>query len=432
MIDELKKNIEVEIQMLREISNYSRRIELATPYEEKLLKKAILSLKESIKTINRSVPSLVKDISFAQKLPSKPRKTELESIGFQRSDSSINVTLQVKDREKFLQSLSINESLIRRLKKEEKLEVEKTGEFKATRGYLKLSNRLFLERAGNLINKGWFRGLSVEISKANIDILFQTYIAMMILTTFISVFVGALVLVFLLFFNVGASWPIISSFSGNYLIRFSQIFWIPFVLPVLVFGFLYIYPASERKTIGKRLDQELPFAVIHMSAISGSGIAPSEIFRIIGGGKEYPYLRKEIRKILNQINLYGYDLVTAISNVAKNTSSTKFSELLSGLVTTINSGGNLKEFFEKRAETLLTTYRLEREKATRVAETFMDIYISVVIAAPMILMLLLIMIAVSGIQVGFSLGVMTFVIISTIALINIAFIAFLNVKQPAY
>ena len=432
MIDELKKNIEVEIQMLREISTYSRRIELATPYEEKLLKNAILSLKESIKTINRSVPSLVKDISFAQKLPSKPRKTELENIGFQRSDSSVNVTLQVKDREKFLESLSINESLIRRLRKEEKLEGEKTGEFKATRGYLKLSNRLFLERAGRLINKGWFRGLSVEISKANIDILFQTYIAMMILTTFISVFVGALLMVFLLFFNVAASWPIISSFRGNYLIRLSQIFWIPFVLPVLVFGFLYIYPASERKTIGKRLDQELPFAVIHMSAISGSGIAPSEIFRIIGGGKEYPYLRKEIRKILNQINLYGYDLVTAISNVAKNTSSAKFSELLSGLVTTINSGGNLKEFFEKRAETLLTTYRLEREKATRVAETFMDIYISVVIAAPMILMLLLIMIAVSGIQVGFSLGVMTFIIVSTIALINIAFIAFLNVKQPAY
>ncbi len=432
MIDELKKNIEVEIQMLREISTYSRRIELATPYEEKLLKNAILSLKESIRTINRSVPSLVKDISFAQKLPSKPRKTELENIGFQRSDSSVNVTLQVKDREKFLESLSINESLIRRLRKEEKLEGEKTGEFKATRGYLKLSNRLFLERAGRLINKGWFRGLSVEISKANIDILFQTYIAMMILTTFISVFVGALLMVFLLFFNVAASWPIISSFRGNYLIRLSQIFWIPFVLPVLVFGFLYIYPASERKTIGKRLDQELPFAVIHMSAISGSGIAPSEIFRIIGGGKEYPYLRKEIRKILNQINLYGYDLVTAISNVAKNTSSAKFSELLSGLVTTINSGGNLKEFFEKRAETLLTTYRLEREKATRVAETFMDIYISVVIAAPMILMLLLIMIAVSGIQVGFSLGVMTFIIVSTIALINIAFIAFLNVKQPAY
>jgi len=29
-----------------------------------------------------------------------------------------------------------------------------------------------------------------------------------------------------------------------------------------------------------------------MRAISGSGIAPAEIFKIIGLSKEYPYLRK--------------------------------------------------------------------------------------------------------------------------------------------
>ena len=38
-----------------------------------------------------------------------------------------------------------------------------------------------------------------------------------------------------------------------------------------------------------------------MSAISGSGIEPSEIFRIIGLNREYPYLRKEIRKIVPEL-----------------------------------------------------------------------------------------------------------------------------------
>jgi archaeal flagellar protein FlaJ len=433
MIDELKRNTETEIGMLREISAYSRRMDFATPSEAKLLKKSIDSLRASIKLINRSVPRLLQDVTLAKKLPAKPKKTGLESIGFQRSESRVNVTLQIKDRENFLKSLSLNETLIRRLKKSELSSKEEVfEEFKAARGYLKLSNKLFANQARKLIGNGNFKGLAMEISKANIDVLFQTYVAMVLFTSFLSIFVGILVAAFFLFFSLGISLPFVSLYGGSYLIRFFQIFWIPFVLPVVVFWGLYFYPSTERKTLAKKIDQELPFAVIHMSAISGSGIAPSEIFRIIGLSKEYPHLRREIRKVLNQINLYGYDLVTAVTNVAKSTSSSKLSELFSGLATTINSGGDLKEFFEKRSETLLMSYRLEREKYTRVAETFMDIYISVVIAAPMILMLLLVMIAVSGIEVGFSLGAMTFLIIAIIALINVIFIGFLNMKQPTY
>ena len=169
-----------------------------------------------------------------------------------------------------------------------------------------------------------------------------------------------------------------------------------------------------------------------MSAISGSGISPVEIFKIIGLSREYKYLRKEIRKVLNQINIYGYDLVTALNNVARNTPSEKLAELFLGLSTTINSGGSLKEFFEKRSETLLNEYRLEREKYTKLAETFMDIYISVIIAAPMILMLLLIMISLSKISIGFTPFQITLLIIMVIALINTVFLIFLKIKQPAY
>ena len=102
------------------------------------------------------------------------------------------------------------------------------------------------------------------------------------------------------------------------------------------------------------------------------------------------------------------------------------------LSSTISSGGSLNEFFEKRAETLLTEYRLEREKFTRVAETFMDIYISIVIAAPMILMLLLIMISISGISIGFTTQQMTLLIILIISAVNVLFIGFLQIKQPSY
>ena len=171
-----------------------------------------------------------------------------------------------------------------------------------------------------------------------------------------------------------------------------------------------------------------------MSAISGSGIQPSEIFRIIGLSREYPYLRKEIRKVINQINLYGYDLVTALNNSSSVTPSEKLAELFSGLSTTITSGGDLSKFFEKRSETLLAEYRLTREKYVKTAETFMDIYISVVIAAPMILMLLFVMLSIGdfGSGLGLTIGRLTFFVIAILTLINTVFLTFLHLNQPTY
>ena len=204
------------------------------------------------------------------------------------------------------------------------------------------------------------------------------------------------------------------------------------VFPTITFLGLYFYPATEKKSLASRIDQELPFAVIHMSAVSGSGIEPSEIFKIIGLNKEYPYLRKEIRKVLNQINLYGYDLTTALNNAAKTAPSEKLTELFSGLSTTITSGANLSEFFEKRAETLLVSYGLERQKYTKLVETFLDIYISVVIAAPMIFLLLLIMMAISGIGLGLTPFQISLLSVFIIASLNIVFLIFLQMKQPTY
>ncbi|MBU1988622.1 MAG: type II secretion system F family protein, partial [Nanoarchaeota archaeon] len=268
--------------------------------------------------------------------------------------------------------------------------------------------------------------------KANIDVLFESYVAMIYLSVFLSAIISVFVMISLLFFDVSFVWPFFEFRTGEYLIRLSKIFWIPLAIPLLVFLGLYFYPSTEKKSIGKRIDQELPFAVIHMSAISGSGIEPSEIFRIIGLSKEYPYLRREIRKILNQINLYGYDLTTALNNSSKTAPSEKLSELLSGLSTTITSGANLSEFFEKRAESLLLSYRLERQKYTKLVETFLDIYISIVIAAPMIFLLLLIMMTISGINIGLGPFQISLLAVFIISLLNAVFLVFLQIRQPSY
>ncbi len=433
MIEQLKNNIQTEINILREISNFSRLYEIYKEKEKYLILSAIDALKKSIKIINNSIPALLSNTSSTKKLSTSKNIKTLEKVGFHSDNTNLLVTLNSKDKEVFLKELNIGSSLIKKLKKiksENKPDSAET--FEVSRGYLKVSNLMFRKLAYSLIKKGYFRGLSNEIQKSNLNILFETYVSTIILTTFIGFIFSIFLLIFLLFFQISFSPPYIESFSGEIFKRFFSLLWIPIAIPFVVLFLVYYYPISEKETLERKINQELPFAVIHMSSISGSGIEPTEIFKIIGLSREYPALRKEIRKVLNQVNLYGYDLVTALNNTSKITPSVSLSELFSGLSTTINSGGNLSDFFQKRAETLLHNYRLERDKFTKIAETFMDIYISVVLATPMILILLLVIINVAGISIGFSTIQLTLITILIITLINIIFLGVLHVKQPAY
>ena len=438
MIEELKKNVETEIHMLREIAMYAGRVEYASEGERGLLEGVINSLRESMKILNSSIPQILKESAPGKKLPSLPdlpkkrKSVGFENIQYRGLDTRFDVVLTSKDKERFLRELSISEAFLKKLKKRRKEKKAKYEEFRGARGYLKFANKLFLKQSSSLIKSGYFRQLSVELRKANLNILFESYVAMILFSVLLSVVFSVFLTVFLLFFSFAAAWPFIGFYEGALLSRFFKVFWIPVVVPLLTFGLLYIYPSAEKKSIRSKVDQELPFAVVHMSAISGSGIAPVEIFKIIGLSREYPNLRREIRKILNQINLYGYDLVTALNNSSKTSPSEKLADLYAGLSATITSGADLSGFFDKRSESLLFNYRNERTKYTKLVETFLDVYISVVITAPLIFLLLIVMMSISGIDVGFTTTQISLLAVIGVALLNVVFLVFLQIRQPAY
>ena len=87
----------------------------------------------------------------------------------------------------------------------------------------------------------------------------------------------------------------------------------------------------------------------------------------------------------------------------------------------------------ENSERLLFDYKLEREKYTKTAETFMNIYISIVIAAPMIFLMLFVIIGGTGLLssfIGISVDVLGILIILLIVLLNLGFLLYLKFKQP--
>ncbi len=318
---------------------------------------------------------------------------------------------------------------IHKTDKENKEAEEKKKKIQEKSEYSKIAYKTFSKLSRDLLGKKSFQVLERDLIKANLNFTPLGYISVILFTTVISAIVGAFVFLFFLFFNISSTLPLISRAPETLDIRFLKVVWILFLVPIGTFFMMYIYPRMERRSLEQLIELELPFATIHMSAIAGSLISPIKIFEIIASTGEYPTLQKEFTKMINEVHLYGYDMVSALKNTAKNSPSKKLSELLNGLATTITSGGDLPKFFEKRSETLLFEYKLTKDKANKAAETFMDIYISVVIAAPMILMLLLMIMKISGLGMSASVGTITLIIIVAVTVVNIGFLSFLNLKR---
>jgi hypothetical protein len=422
MLNGLLSNIEREKQIIREISSLNESIFTLTDNEEKtIVDKKISSLLNQLKILNNSIPSILENISFFKELPSpnqEKKKPDVLNVSYDDGSSKIKIMISKKDRERFMEELRIDREILDRLKKKKILvEGKDMSDIKKPSSYKKISNKIFLNLSINLFKKGNFKGLENSLRKASIPFIPTSYLSMAFFSSLLSLLIGILFFITL---------------SIVYSTSVLKYIFLILLLPVITFFSFYFYPVTESQGIGQKIKNELPFVSLHMAAISGSRIEPTQIFKIIAFGTEYPNTRKEFIKIINQTNLYGYDLVTALKNVSRNTPSKVLSELLSGIATTIASGGDITEFLNKRSESLFFEYRMDREKYTKEAETFMDIYISLVIAAPMVLSLLLVLMNIGVMNIGISMELLNVLMIGGIALINVVFIAFLNLRQVNY
>src|SRR3989338_8207866 len=431
-LEELKLNALEEKNLAGKIADLSSKIQNSTNLQEKeSMIKAISPLSEQLKIINNSIPDLLEGISMIKKIPEEALpavQPNLISVQYRAGGADNLIVIQKNDKRNYLRQLRISEDALKDVRKKKMKKEEFQNEFKEPRKFVAYANKLFLKNSKELIEKGHFKDLKLSLRRTNLKILPYSYVSVMFLVSLIAFIIGIALAIFLILFNVTLESPFIS-LNKDILASMLTFIWIIPLAPIAAFAIAYFYPSAEKSSLGRGIDDELPFVVIQMSAIAGSEIEPSNIFKIIALSKEYPNIRQEAKKMMNQINLYGYDLITALKNISTSSPSEKWAELLNGFSTTIRSGGDLAKFLDKKAETLLFEYRLSREKATKAAETFMNIYISVVIAAPMLLMLVLIMLNVSGLGVQMPIPILSLIIVSIVALINVIFLVYLQISQ---
>jgi len=258
--------------------------------------------------------------------------------------------------------------------------------------------------------------------KSNLGILFEIYVGKMFfvsIITFIATFIAVFILS-LLIFPLPIMFGILSSF-----ISATAAF-------LVVLALFHSYPFHLLTSKRGDIESNTPFAINHMAAIASAGVPPVVIFRLLSNVKEYGEIMQESRRIVRNIDVFGMGLTHAIRNVADRTPSDGFKQFLYGIVSTIDTGGSLKQFFENSAKDALFEYRLKREKYLQTLSTYADFYTAVLIAAPLFFISILAVMALIGGQVlGLSIPVaMQLGIFVLIPTLNIMFLLFIHYTQP--
>ena len=117
-----------------------------------------------------------------------------------------------------------------------------------------------------------------------------------------------------------------------------------------------------------------------MSAVAGSGAHPLKIFELIVDSGEYKEIGEEFKKILNYLNLFGYSLSTSLRTVAMNNPSSDLKELLNGMASTVETGGDIKAYLYDKSNDALVRYRLQQRKHLESLQAYSEVYVGILIA----------------------------------------------------
>lgn len=191
------------------------------------------------------------------------------------------------------------------------------------------------------------------------------------------------------------------------------------------FAFKYFKGTANRlaKQRSMKLEKYLPYAASYTAAMSAANATPAKIFRSLALNEDiYGDIAYDSAMIYRDINLLGYDLLSAIKLSVDRAASPWLTEFFQGMVGTLTSGGNLKLYFLNRAEHYMRENRTRLQVFLETLAMLAESYVVVAVAMPLFLIVMLvIMFWVSGSGSQMSEGFLYTVIMGVIPAIHVAY-----------
>ena len=201
------------------------------------------------------------------------------------------------------------------------------------------------------------------------------------------------------------------------------------LLPVFgtvgTFFVLQSTPGSRAKDRGRKIDRKISPAMSFVSAMSSADVNIDQIFKELGRQKIYGQVAEEAAWITRDTELLGVDILTAIRNGSQRSPSKRFQDFLQGVVTTATSGGQLKPYFLLKAEQYERENKLEMLQRVETMGLLAETFVTVVVAFPLFLVIIIAIFAVIGGGGSFMIDVLWGIVGAMIPLAQFGFIFFM-------
>ncbi|WP_340818041.1 type II secretion system F family protein [Methanolobus sp. WCC4] len=309
--------------------------------------------------------------------------------------------------------------------------------------YISILKRIPFTLIGDKIQarKETYENLQKQLNQARIPISHEMYISDTIFYSIAAGIIGAIIGLFLTYtviVLVGLPDQITNLTFGPRmapLLAFKEIFLGAFITIVfmigmggVVYALFMLLPglqASERK--GK-IDMQLPYAVTFMYALSKGGMNIIDVFRAIADSEDtYGEVSKEVDSIVRDMDYFGHDLRTALTNASEITPSDRFQDLMYNLLTVIDSGGNIPNYFRDKSEQYLIKAEVDQKGFLETLGLLAESYVTAFVAGPLFIIIMGVMMAV----MGSGTGTMVYAIIYAVLPIgSIMFVVMISIITP--
>ncbi len=231
-----------------------------------------------------------------------------------------------------------------------------------------------------------FRDLETNLHKSGVKVNFKAYVSLTILTSILASFtllVLASCLMFLIF-NISLFASILFGVGGSL-----------FALAFSIVGF-YIYPIYRADKLKRELEDELPFTTSYLAILTGAGVSPERIFHFLSALSVPLAVSAEAEDIVRDVNLFGQDIISALEQTSKRTSSERFRELLEGYISTIHSGSNSTAYLQEKSRQYIKLKKISLRKFSDTLSVLSEFYVALLLTGPLLLVIMLAVMAMLG------------------------------------
>jgi flagellar protein FlaJ len=231
-----------------------------------------------------------------------------------------------------------------------------------------------------------FKDLDSSLKKSGMKTNFKAYVSTTILASLLLSASIMLVVPSLLFFIFNLSLFLALLFGVGISLLAGAV-------TVIVF---YAYPSYRADSLKRGLEDDLPFTAGYMSILAGAGVPPDFIWQSLAQMDKSLAVSNVARNVVRDVELFGFDVISALETTSKRTPSERFKELVEGFISVVHSGGNLVKYLRNRSQQYMKLKQLALKRFSDSLAVLAEFYVTLMVAGSLIFVVMLAVMAMLG------------------------------------